>query len=128
MKELPPVLEGGQPQKPVISIFSCGDTALEREVLAGIEEEGVPSSIDRRGGETHSDAYSLAVEASRFSPLDVGIGIGRSGEICVHYEKFTTAIDGLSYAAGDGNRVIARIAGHNAARLVIGIPLRKGRS
>jgi hypothetical protein len=72
------VLEGGQAEKPAILVLSCVGGRVENEVLAGIEEEGVPSVVERP--RRHDAAGALA-----------------------------------------------RVLGHNAARIVVGIPLRTER-
>lgn len=118
------MLEGGQPDKPVITVLSSSTERLEHEVLAGIEEEGVPFVLERPG-RAGGDAETLAAEAAQRSPLGVGVGIDVNGRICIQHEKLSEPLDGL-LSAGSADAVYARIAGHNAARIVMGIPLRLG--
>lgn len=51
-----------------------GDPAIERELAAGFEEEGVPTVIERGDG----NALELARAAARASAL--GLGVGGDGE------------------------------------------------
>ncbi len=41
------MLEGGQPEPPAILVISSKTGPIENEVLAGIEEEGVPCVVER---------------------------------------------------------------------------------
>ena len=129
------MLEGGQPDKPAILVLSSGADALEREVLAGIEEEGVPYVVERvvepaepvehvaerpTGGD---DARGLAQLAAGRSSLSVGVGIDARGRVCVQHELLAEPPSGL-FSSGTAERECARTLGHNAARIVVGIPLR----
>ncbi len=109
--------EGGQPVPPAILVISCGAGSVEHEVLAGVEEEGVPAVLERRVG--NGDAHALARVAAADSSLGVGVGIDSHGGVSVAHEKLTGPTDGLF-----GGAESARNLGHNAARMVVGIPLR----
>ncbi len=115
--------DGGQPEPPVIVVLSAGGP-LEREVAAGIEEEGVPYAVHAaHGAESMPRATDLAIEAARRSTLQVGVGVGESGDVCVHHAKLAgTLADLTSDSAG---RATARALGHNAARIVVGLPLKQ---
>lgn len=115
------MLEGGQPEKPAILVLSQGGGQLESEVLAGIEEEGVPAVVERPGG--GQDAIALACHAADRSSLSVGVGIDSEGRVCVHHDKLPEPLAELMSPAGAGAGA-ARILGHNAARIVVGVPLR----
>jgi Dehydratase medium subunit len=118
------VLEGGQAEKPVILVLSDADGQVENEVLAGIEEEGVPARVERpRSGGIATD---LARDAAARSSLSVGVGIDADGRVCVHHDKLPTSPPGL-FSTGRADPVTARVLGHNAARIVVGIPLRTAR-
>lgn len=113
--------EGGQPEKPAILVLSCGDGPVERAVLAGIEEEGVPAVVERpRRPDAASD---LAIAAAGRSSLSVGVGIDADGRVCVQHDKLPAPLPDL-VSAGPADTVVARILGHDAARIVVGIPLR----
>ena len=114
------MLEGSQPEKPAILVLSCGREAIENEVLAGIEEEGVPSLVERPGG--GADAQTLARLAAGRSSLSVGVGIDDHGGVCVQHDKLAEPLPELTSPAADPGA--ARVLGHNAARIVVGIPLR----
>lgn len=115
------MLEGGQPEKPAILVLSCGSAQLEDEVLAGIEEEGVPSVVERPV--RPQDAMTLACAAAERSSLSVGVGIDADGRVCVHHDKLVEPLAELTSGTAAPSRT-ARILGHNAARIVVGIPLR----
>jgi hypothetical protein len=118
------VLEGGQPEKPAILVLSCVAGWVENEVLAGMEEEGVPSVVERP--HDGADATELACTAAGRSSLAVGVGIDADGRVCVQHDKLTDPLPELS-SAGPAGAATARILGHNAARIVVGIPLRTER-
>lgn len=115
------MLEGGQPEKPAILVLSAVDGAVESAVLAGIEEEGVPSLVERTAGD--DDARALARRAANRSSLSVGVGIDGLGRVCVQHEKLPEPPAAL-VTEGLADVETARTLGHNAARIVVGIPLR----
>ncbi|GAA5049155.1 hypothetical protein HNP84_004334 [Thermocatellispora tengchongensis] len=85
-------------------------------LAAGLEEEGVPFRVEEaRGGA----AYELAHAAALASRLRVGIGVDADGRVCVHHAQLP-----LSAPVAAGPPESARLLGHNAARLVTGIPLK----
>jgi hypothetical protein len=86
------------------------------EVCAGLEEEGVPYSLQMRDGTNSS--IELGATAAAMSSLQVGIGIDPKGNICVHHEKLKAAEPYLQDSLQNGRRL-----GKNAARLVKGLPL-----
>ncbi len=115
------MLEGGQPEKPAILVLSRSSGQLESEVLAGIEEEGVPAVVERPAGD--EDAMALACDAAGRSSLSVGVGIDSAGRVCVHHDKLPQPLAELMAPAGAASGAL-RILGHNAARIVVGVPLR----
>jgi hypothetical protein len=104
--------------KPRVLILTAGPETLLREICAGIEEEGVPFEVLPAGSGT---AGELAEEAARRSPLDVGVGLDRTGVTIVHHSKLPTG----KPVSGDPTRTRsgARRSGHDAARVVTGVPL-----
>jgi hypothetical protein len=115
------VREGGQPDKPVIVVHSVVAGPIEDAVLAGIEEEGVPHAVERvRDG---AAATELAQTAAARSPLGVGVGIDAHGQVCVHPEKLAAPLPALT-SMGGADTGVARALGHNAARIVVGLPLK----
>lgn len=113
--------EGGQPVPPAIVVISCGAKDLEDQVLAGIEEEGVPAVLARRSAA--DDAHLLARSAALDSSLSVGVGIDADGAISVQHEQLAGPTAGL-HSGPAVSSAVARTLGHNAARIVVGIPLR----
>jgi hypothetical protein len=90
-----------------------------RELTAGMEEEGVPFRVEEAAAEA-GGAAELAHAAAHASTLDVGIGVDAAGHICVHHAKLPPDAPALT-----GPPRHARSLGHNAARLVTGIPFKK---
>ena len=113
--------DGGQPERPAVHVLSVAAGPVEREVLAGIEEEGVPFELSRPA--TDTDADELAHTAARASSLDVGVGIDRRGRVRISHEMLTAPMPDLA-CDGAASAGAARRAGHNAARIVVGVPLR----
>lgn len=113
--------DGGQPERPAVHVLSVAAGPVEREVLAGIEEEGVPFVLSRPAGD--ADADELASTAARVSSLDVGVGIDRHGRVHISHEMLTAPMSDLA-CDGAACAQAARLAGHNAARIVVGVPLR----
>lgn len=112
--------EGGQPAKPTIVVLSAAAGPVEQAVLAGIEEEGVPYTVQHVTDERAATA--LAGDAAARSPLGVGVGVDVRGHVCAHQDKLPAPAPGLTSAGPD--RDAARMLGHNAARIVVGLPLR----
>lgn len=115
------MLEGGQPDRPAILVLSTRACVIESEVLAGIEEEGVPFVVERP--ETVAEARTLARLAADASSLGVGVGIDDRGRVCVQHQKLAEPPAGLLTPSA-ADPAAARSLGHDAARIVVGIPLR----
>ncbi|MCV7421688.1 glycerol dehydratase reactivase beta/small subunit family protein [Mycobacterium yunnanensis] len=106
-------------------VLSVAAGPVEDEVLAGMEEEGVPSVVERpRHGD--DDAITLATTAAGRSSLAVGVGIDAGGRVCVQHDKLPDPLPEL-YSSGPADGGTARSLGHDAARIVVGIPLRAER-
>ncbi|GAA1313039.1 hypothetical protein Psi02_68780 [Planotetraspora silvatica] len=105
------------PNRPaVVVLCRTGNRRCLRELGAGMEEEGVPF---RTGDGTGGSAVELAFAAAQASDLDVGVGMDAAGNVCVHHAKLPPDMPALTGRAAD-----ARTMGHNAARLVVGIPFK----
>lgn len=117
------VRSGGQPDRPAIVVVSAaGGGRIEREVLAGIEEEGVPYSL--LPADPDVPAADLARQAALRSPLRVGIGLDARGEVCIHHDQLADPLPELG-SGGTAAAGTARTLGHNAARIVVGLPLKR---
>jgi hypothetical protein len=125
MRTLPDVVPrlsaGGQPEKPAILVLGRVSGPVENEVLAGIEEEGVPCVVERP--RDNADANALGRLAAGRSSLNVGVGIDDHGRVSVQHEMLAEPPSGLS-TESTADLKSARTLGHNAARIVVGIPLR----
>jgi hypothetical protein len=119
--------EDENPERPAIhvSLDPEADESLYKWIAVGAEEEGIPCRLepaDETGDGT--DAATLAHAAAQNSRLDVGIGV-TSGQVAVH-ERHMPAERPVIVSKVEENRArhACRLAGSNAARLVIGTPLR----
>lgn len=122
-----------------------GNRHCLREITAGMEEEGVPCRIESVSRPAENESYraeggpyraenglcptgnaadggarELAFAAAQASNLDVGIGVDAAGYICVHHAKLPPDAPAVA-----GPPSSARTMGHNAARLVVGIPFKQ---
>ncbi len=114
------------PERPAIfvSLAREVDGRLYEWIAVGAEEEGIPCRLAPAEEADDADVASLAYEAARNSRLGVGIGIVPN-RVAVHERHMPAAQPVLSPGVvGDHAEYVCRLAGSNAARLVIGIPLR----
>lgn len=114
------------PERPAIlvSLAREVDTRLYEWIAVGAEEEGIPCRLAPAEEADDADVASLAYEAARNSRLGVGIGVVPN-RVAVHERHMPAAQPVVAPGvAGDHAERVCRLAGSNAARLVIGIPLR----
>ena len=105
---------------PAIVITTIADCdGLWREVLLGIEEEGIPFLLQHHPAE---DVVNSAWQAARSSPLLVGIACDHH-TLVVHYKNLPASAP-LFTLMHHQDRQAHRNTGNNAARLVKGIPFR----
>ncbi|TCO77962.1 glycerol dehydratase reactivase beta/small subunit family protein [Marinisporobacter balticus] len=105
-----------QQQKPSIHIYYNKNLIpIEKfkEIMWGIEEEGIPYSIHAKEARK---AQALAYEACEESVLGVGIGIDGE-DIVLHYIKLKKD-EPLYQISTSADRLLMRILGGNGARLV----------
>ena len=106
-------------KRPVIKVFVAkGSECFLKEVLAGIEEEGVLYEVESR---EYGSSRELATIAASESLLEAGIGIDKelaSITIC----KLPKNNPLQNYSCLDNDKL--RLAGCNAARIIKGIPLK----
>ncbi len=108
-------------EKPSIKIFYDCDTLSEsefRDVLLGIEEEGIPFDLQPQH---YSDVLELAFKASISSRIGVGIGISKEG-IVLQYEKLKKEAPLFRIKLYQTDQY--RNMGSNAARLVKKMPFK----
>ena len=111
--------EGGQPEPPYLLVVGRADDDLVRAALAGIEEEGVLSRLAVPQGSSEAAARA----AARAAPLEVGLSVV-DGAVCLTHAKLP---HGHVVASAVGaTPVEARRLGHDAARIVISVPLHSG--
>ncbi|WP_304543198.1 glycerol dehydratase reactivase beta/small subunit family protein [Desulforamulus aquiferis] len=111
-----------KPTKPSIIICTAVLQGYEyklRELRAGMEEEGIPYSLQRVEG---SDAVSLAYQGANTSELGVGVGISQN-KICIHFKRLPP-LKPLFTMDSAGTLDEWRHFGFNAARLVKGLPFK----
>lgn len=119
------------PDRPAIHVTLARevDESLYKWISVGAEEEGVPCRLmpaddidDEIDDET--DVAALAHAAARSSRLDVGVGVA-SGQVAVHERHMPVERPVVATEVEEDHAVhTCRTAGSNAARLVIGMPLR----
>jgi hypothetical protein len=108
--------------KPAVMIFRDPSTSVDsiESVLLGLEEEGIPFEI--REAENGS-VQELAKQAANASPLNVGMAVGRHGEIGLHNRELPAGMPLFLLSGSDLHPRDLRCLGMNAARLVKGQPL-----
>jgi hypothetical protein len=115
---------GDPGSRPVVVVGHRGEAAPEgalREICAGITEEGVPHRVTDFADA--ADLTALAHAAARTSPLEVGVGVDASG-VCVHHAKLPA--DRPVARSTTVDAATSRRMGHDAARIVTGLPLKLG--
>nr|WP_318381119.1 glycerol dehydratase reactivase beta/small subunit family protein [uncultured Enterobacter sp.] len=108
------------PEEPAIVITAIGECQAQwREVLWGMEEEGIPW---RWRNQPDGEVIACAWQAANHSPLLVGIACDAE-QLVIHYRNLPASapLFTLTHLADNHAR---RCAGNNAARLVKGIPFR----
>ncbi|WP_210494832.1 glycerol dehydratase reactivase beta/small subunit family protein [Patulibacter sp. SYSU D01012] len=99
----------------VARLSGAGDRAL-RDVLAGLEEEGVPADVEPAEGPLAACAHAAAGRAA----LRVGVALGPA-EACVHAVALPADAPLLHRRDPDADAL--RRLGQDAARLVKTVPL-----
>lgn len=118
--------ENQLPDRPAIlvSLARVVDERLYKWISVGAEEEGIPCRRTPAEQSQDTDAAALAYAAARSSRLGVGIGFA-SDRIVVHERHMPAAQPVMTAEVEEEHAERAgRSAGSNAARLVIGVPLR----
>jgi hypothetical protein len=119
--------EDETPDRPAIHVSLAPevDESLYKWIAVGAEEEGIPCRLETTDEmSVETDVASLAHAAAQNSRLDVGVGLV-SGQVAVHERHMPAERPVIvSEVEEDHARQVCRSAGANAARLVIGTPLR----
>jgi hypothetical protein len=115
----PAVSERSEPPTVVIRHDGAAAAVL-REVRAGAEEEGVPTSVKATAGQ--EGVVALAHAAALASRLEVGVGIDADGGVAVHHAALPPQAPALAVAT-DADPPQWRRAGAVAARIVTGLPI-----
>ncbi|MEJ8277364.1 glycerol dehydratase reactivase beta/small subunit family protein [Pseudonocardia spirodelae] len=126
-----PAASAPEPPAVVVRHHPDAPAAVLREVLAGVEEEGVPAAAwpdpTAVGGPPgDAGAVALAHRAARRSRLDVGVGIDAAGAVVVHHAKLPADRPALTEPGpvrAGAHPPYGRAAGAAAARIVTGLPL-----
>lgn len=109
--------------KPAIHVYYCNqieNISCIKQLLFGMEEEGVPCVLEAHEDET---SLGLAYKAAKDSNLGVGIGIGAEKMITLHYVKLKQE-EPLFRVSLRSSKATLRTIGNNAARLVKGVPFK----
>jgi hypothetical protein len=93
--------------------------AAVAQVKLGVEEEGVPWTVETMAA---SSVTELASAAASASTLDVGVGVTTDGTVGLRHDEM--AEGALLVVTRDASGREARTVGTNAARLVKRQPLR----
>ena len=118
--------EKDNPDRPAIHVSMAReiDERLYRWVAIGAEEEGIPCRVVSSEEAVETDIVTLAHMSAQSSRLGVGIGVV-PGQVVVHERHMPVVQPVVATLVKEGSAEYAcRSAGSNAARLVIGEPLR----
>jgi len=119
------MMAGNSPVRPYIAVAVARENTqqdIAKEVLAGIEEEGIPCKLQ---SSTSANTVKLAYSCAQQSPLGVGIAIGYSGDVVVHYQRLHEEEPLFYLGPREGETNSWRRMGSHGARLVKGIPFKK---
>ena len=109
-------------ERPTIKVFVKADHGRKetlRQLVFGIEEEGIPCEVSE---EAFPNAVSLAYQASQQSRLSVGLGLDRD-TLVLHFSKLKESEPLFQISARSPEWDI-RAMGSNAARLVKKLPFK----
>lgn len=110
-------------EKPAINIYFSSyikDKSPYNQILWGIEEEGIPYNVESLPLENPVELGYVAAENSK---LNVGIGIGKNGNVVVHYSNLNKDEPLFKLDIRDNYHNLRKI-GANSARLIKGIPFK----
>lgn len=110
--------------RPCVHVCFVGgaDEDLYRWVEIGAEEEGVPT---RKVAAEAADPVPAAYEAAQSSRFEIGVSVA-PGRIVLHERHMPAAQPVLAFDTGVDPRLLCRLMGGNAARMVVRLPFRFG--
>nr|WP_281381583.1 glycerol dehydratase reactivase beta/small subunit family protein [Conexibacter arvalis] len=91
---------------------------------APVAAPGAASPVCEAPASAPADAALLAHAAACASPVSVGLGLSADGA-CLHLPQLPPGAPLLSVSLHDPDPERLRALGHNAARLVAGVPLKE---
>jgi Dehydratase medium subunit len=119
--------EDDNPDRPAIhvSLAPEADESFFKWISVGAEEEGIPCRLEPPDdADDETDVAALAYAAAQSSRLGVGVSVA-SGQVAVHERHMPAEKPVITTEVEENHaRQVCRSAGSNAARLVIGTPLR----
>lgn len=104
----------------LVCIYNAKEPLL-KEILAGIEEEGIPFEIKKIG---KSDMLKSVYTAAKQSTIGIALGVVNNNLI-LHYNKLKEEDPIYNFKLHPQDKEKARIIGCNAARLYKVMPLKK---
>lgn len=120
VNDMNPGLEAPKPEIVVYMVQNSVPKDIIREVLLGIEEEGLPYKQETTKNQI--TAEDLAYKAAESSHLGVGIGIDQH-QIVLHYIKLRGGKPLFSISTNEDEEHL-RAIGANAARVVKHMPFK----
>ena len=97
----------------IVVVTDKPDKNILKQLLAGIEEEGIPYEVDVVNGD---ELLKITHKAAVYSRMGVGIGINRN-RVLLHFSKLKIDKPILDANLNDNVKDTARNIGNNAARL-----------
>ena len=97
----------------IVVVTDKPDKIILKQLLAGIEEEGIPYEFDVVNGD---ELLKITHKAALYSRMGVGIGI-KQNRVLLHFSKLKVDKPILDANLNDDIKNTARNIGNNAARL-----------
>ncbi|MBU3178776.1 glycerol dehydratase reactivase beta/small subunit family protein [Clostridium estertheticum] len=97
----------------IVVVTDKPDKNILKQLLAGIEEEGIPYEVDVVNGD---ELLKITHKAAVYSRMGVGIGINQN-RVLLHFSKLKVDKPILDAYLNDNIKDTARNIGNNAARL-----------
>lgn len=104
----------------IVVVTNKPDKILLKQLLAGIEEEGIPYEVNMISGE---ELLKITHRAALYSRMGVGVGIN-GNRVILHYSKLKIEKPILDENLNGYIKETARSIGNNAARLYKVMPFK----